>query len=188
MEIRCPECHFEAVNKYGTIQGGKQRYICLACDRQFVFNPDKKRFRNRPKCPTCGKPMHSYMKGSDYVRFRFSDFPNCRTYEKISNVEFEIPSFGLVSKDFNMTRFINAVEGKPVWETFHLAHEELTTVERLLIKNNSKIAENTKLKIRSYIHVLTGFIIFLRSTIKFPKSSKKSDPLYWQYWESINQR
>lgn len=186
MGIQCPECHSDAVNKYGTVHGGKQRYICLACDRQFVANPGRKHFINKPKCPTCGKPMHSYMKGSDYVWFRCSDFPNCRTYEKVSNVEFEIPSFGLVSKDFNMTHFINAVEGKPVWETLHLANGEATTVERILLKNKPEIKEDRKNNICSYIQSLREFIVFLRSTVKIPRSTKSSNAIYWQYWDSIN--
>ena len=69
MNIRCPQCSSEAVNKYGSVGGGKQRYICLVCERQFVVNPDKMQFKNRPDCPKCGKPMHAYMKGPDYIRF-----------------------------------------------------------------------------------------------------------------------
>ena len=85
MDVQCPRCHSEAVNKYGRISSGKQRYICLVCGRQFITSPQKKQFNNRPDCPGCGRPMHSYMKGPDYVRFRCSNYPRCRTFVKSIN-------------------------------------------------------------------------------------------------------
>lgn len=33
---RCPECHSEAVIKYGHIHNGKQRLRCKECGRQFT--------------------------------------------------------------------------------------------------------------------------------------------------------
>ena len=87
MDIQCPQCRSEAINKYGRIAGGKQRYICLVCERQFITNLAKKQFKNRPNCPRCGKPMHSYRQGPDYIRFRCRDYPQCRAYLKISETE-----------------------------------------------------------------------------------------------------
>jgi transposase-like protein len=42
MDISCPHCHSQTVRKNGTIHTGKQKYECLACNRQFVSNPQNK--------------------------------------------------------------------------------------------------------------------------------------------------
>ena len=185
MKIRCPECHSDAVNKYGTISGGKQRFICLVCERQFVANPEKKHFKNRPKCPNCGKPMHSYMKGVDYVRFRCSDFPKCHTYKKVCQAAFEIVQNDFISNEFQIKHFMSAVKGRPVWEAVYLANEEATGVERMLIKHKN-IREDERNKMSTYIKFLTQFIVFLKSEIKVSRSIKKPNAYYWEYWDSIH--
>jgi ssDNA-binding Zn-finger/Zn-ribbon topoisomerase 1 len=38
---------------------------------------------NRPICPTCGLKMHLYMHDAKTLRFRCSDYPDCRSYKKI---------------------------------------------------------------------------------------------------------
>lgn len=185
MSIRCPQCHSEAVNKYGSISGGKQRYICLVCARQFVANPQKKHFINKPRCPKCGKPMHSYMQGPDYIRFRCSDYPRCRTFFKTSEAQFETMQNGMISAEFSLEIFLNTVMGRPSWEALYLANKEATAAERLLIIKKS-MPPDRRQRVDAYIDQIAEFITFVRSTIKIPKTSKKSNPLFWKYWDSID--
>ena len=49
--IQCPRCGSEAYNSYGHTKNGKQRYICLVCNRQFV-NGGKR----QPSFPTTNLP------------------------------------------------------------------------------------------------------------------------------------
>jgi transposase-like protein len=42
MECKCPSCSSSLVKKNGHIHNGKQKYQCLACNRQFVLNPTQK--------------------------------------------------------------------------------------------------------------------------------------------------
>ncbi len=35
----CPQCDSEHIVKNGIRQNGKQNYLCLLCNRQFVKNP-----------------------------------------------------------------------------------------------------------------------------------------------------
>lgn len=184
MDVQCPQCHSEAVNKYGSVSGGKQRYICLVCGRQFIANPAKKQFKNRPSCPRCGKPMHSYMQGPDYIRFRCSEYPRCRTFVKSSEAEFETMQDGMISMDYSLNDFLNEVKGRPSWEVLYLANKEATAAERILIIEQSMI-DSRRRKIATYIELLTEFMTFMRSAAKISRSSKKSNPLFWQYWDSI---
>ncbi len=41
--ITCPACNALMIKKNGHIHNGKQNHQCLACGRQFVLNPEKKR-------------------------------------------------------------------------------------------------------------------------------------------------
>jgi transposase-like protein len=82
--IRCPRCRSEAYYSYGHTKNGKQRYICLVCNRQFVNAESDKAVRLRPGCPFCGKRMHVYMRNLKFIRFRCSTYPRCRGYAKIS--------------------------------------------------------------------------------------------------------
>jgi DNA-directed RNA polymerase subunit RPC12/RpoP len=84
--IHCPKCQSDALNRYGKTANGKKRYLCLVCGRQFITNPVRKTPQERPPCPKCGKPMHCYKREPDLIRFRCSDYPNCRTYVKLSTV------------------------------------------------------------------------------------------------------
>ena len=83
-EKQCPECGSDALNLYGHTKNGKQRYICLVCNRQFIDNHAVRRIDRRPECPKCSKPMHVYMRAGNSVRFRCSDYPECRGYTKIA--------------------------------------------------------------------------------------------------------
>ncbi len=82
-ELRCPVCRSEAVYKYGHIKTGKQRLKCVLCGRQFVLGFARGELKNRPNCPQCGLKMHLYMHDKQGLRFRCSDYPACKTYEKI---------------------------------------------------------------------------------------------------------
>jgi ssDNA-binding Zn-finger/Zn-ribbon topoisomerase 1 len=152
-----------------------------------VANPKNVRFINKPHCPKCKKPMHSYMKGVDYIRFRCSNYPQCKTYLKVHEVEFEIVDAVMISKDLSIEQFLNEVQGKPLWEVFHLANEEAMAAERLLMRAKP-VKKKKRKKISKYIDKLSSFMLFLQSSIKLPRTSKKSNILFWRYWDSINQR
>jgi transposase-like protein len=81
--IRCPKCRSEAYYNYGHTRNGKQRYICLVCDRQFINRDSGNDVQQRPGCPLCGKKMHVYMRGPWEIRFRCSTYPQCRGYAKM---------------------------------------------------------------------------------------------------------
>ena len=82
--INCPRCHSEAYYNYGYTKNGKQRYICLVCNRQFIVGAPGKTIEQRPGCPVCGEKMHVYMRDEKFIRFRCSTYPRCRGYLKIS--------------------------------------------------------------------------------------------------------
>ena len=84
---QCPGCHSEALYKYGKTKTGKQRFLCLICGRQFTKGSSDSRTKNRPRCPNCQKLMHVYKKENNAVRFRCSDYPQCRTFRKIRTGE-----------------------------------------------------------------------------------------------------
>lgn len=66
--IRCPRCRSEAYYNYGHTKNGKQRYICLVCNRQFVNGESGKAVQQRPGCPFYGKRMHVYMRDLNFIR------------------------------------------------------------------------------------------------------------------------
>ena len=80
--ILCPSCNTKAVYKYGRTSAGKQRFLCLACGRQFTPGSRKAVSEGRPACPACGKSMHRYKIEEDAVRFRCSHYPICKTFIK----------------------------------------------------------------------------------------------------------
>ncbi|MDY6910491.1 MAG: zinc-ribbon domain-containing protein [Thermodesulfobacteriota bacterium] len=82
--LRCPRCQSEALYRYGFTPSGKQRYLCVVCQHQFVEHPARKPPEVRPSCPRCGQPMHVYMRRGGVVRFRCTRYPECRTYLKIA--------------------------------------------------------------------------------------------------------
>ncbi len=88
--FECPVCHSQAIYKYGHIKSGKQRFKCLICGRQFILGITQSKIHNRPSCPKCGLKMHLYMRDAKVFRFRCSDYPDCKTYEKILVVKEEI--------------------------------------------------------------------------------------------------
>ncbi len=81
--IKCPRCKAESFNLYGKTQNGKQRYICLACNRQFILNSKNASMGPRPACPICQKKMHVYVREESFIRFRCSDYPACKGFVKI---------------------------------------------------------------------------------------------------------
>ena len=80
--IQCPRCQSEAYYSYGHLRNGRQRYICLVCNRQFTNAESPRDVLQRPECPLCGKKMHVYMRNGRRIRFRCSDYPQCRGYSK----------------------------------------------------------------------------------------------------------
>lgn len=81
--VTCPRCGSDAHYKYGKTRGGKERYLCLACNRQYVTSPERQVPVKRPLCPACGKPMHVYMRDQGHTRYRCMDYPECRTFLKL---------------------------------------------------------------------------------------------------------
>jgi ssDNA-binding Zn-finger/Zn-ribbon topoisomerase 1 len=83
--VFCPRCRADAIYRYGKTGTGKKRYLCQVCRRQFSLKrSDRLGALERPACPTCGKPMHVYMRHGGMLRFRCSDYPSCRTFLKIA--------------------------------------------------------------------------------------------------------
>jgi ssDNA-binding Zn-finger/Zn-ribbon topoisomerase 1 len=81
--VFCPRCRSEAIYRYGKTVNGRKRYLCQVCRRQFSLKrPGRLEAEERPACPTCGKPMHVYMRKGCCIRFRCADYPNCRTFFK----------------------------------------------------------------------------------------------------------
>lgn len=83
VNLKCPVCASEAVYKYGHVKTGKQRLRCVLCGRQFVLGFARHELRDRPTCPLCGLKMHLYMHDKKALRFRCSDYPDCKSYKKI---------------------------------------------------------------------------------------------------------
>lgn len=47
--MNCPTCHSEKIVKNGSIHNGKKKFLCQACGRQFVENPQQKTIGNETK-------------------------------------------------------------------------------------------------------------------------------------------
>ena len=94
-DLKCPVCASEAVYKYGHVKTGKQRLRCIMCGRQFVLGFSRPEPNNRPLCSKCGRTMHLYMHSKQAVRFRCSDYPDCKSYKKIPFKQ-EAPSHGML--------------------------------------------------------------------------------------------
>ena len=84
-DIRCPACDADVHYRYGRTKSGKKRYLCLICNRQFVLNSSWRIIADRPDCPNCGQSMHVYMRNDNYIRFRCSRYPDCRSFVKMAN-------------------------------------------------------------------------------------------------------
>jgi transposase-like protein len=82
--IQCPRCHADAIYGYGHVRNGKQRYLCLLCNRQFITERMHPIVAQRPTCPLCGGKMHVYMRSADHVRFRCAAYPACRGFRKLA--------------------------------------------------------------------------------------------------------
>jgi transposase-like protein len=81
----CPRCGADAIYAYGRTGNGKQRFLCLLCNRQFVEGL-KKKVVDRPVCPACQVGMHVYKHEDTTVRFRCPNYPRCRIYLRSDNL------------------------------------------------------------------------------------------------------
>lgn len=81
--IRCPSCAGEICYRYGRSPTGKQKWVCVLCGRQFTEDSERVSPADRPRCPECGRPMHVYMRGKAFVRFRCAHYPECKGFVKI---------------------------------------------------------------------------------------------------------
>jgi transposase-like protein len=82
-KIKCPRCSADSFNRYGKTANGKQRYICLVCNRQFAADSRRVNGKTRPLCPICGKKMHVYVTEKDATRYRCSNYPECKSFVKV---------------------------------------------------------------------------------------------------------
>jgi transposase-like protein len=82
--FKCPACSSEALYRYGHVHSGRQRYKCIVCGRQFLLGSERHELKTRPACPSCGLAMHVYKREMRVLRFRCSDYPDCKGYTKIS--------------------------------------------------------------------------------------------------------
>ena len=80
--LRCPRCQSDVLYSYGRIRNGKQRYLCVLCNRQFVPDRSKPPITDRPNCPQCGGNMHVYRHEQHSIRFRCARYPSCKGYAK----------------------------------------------------------------------------------------------------------
>ncbi len=78
--VSCPLCNLEAVYRYGKTKTGKQRFVCLMCGRQFSYGAKKQEVQGKPKCHKCGDTMHLYKIEDETIRFRCSNYPECKTF------------------------------------------------------------------------------------------------------------
>lgn len=81
-EVKCDSCNSDALYRYGKIRNGKQRFICLMCGKQFAPGATKLEVKGKPLCPECGRPMHLYKIEGEIIRFRCSEYPECKTFKK----------------------------------------------------------------------------------------------------------
>ncbi len=81
--VGCPRCGSDAVYRYGKTTQGRQRFRCLICGRQFVDRQARAELVDRPTCPVCGQKMHIYRQDRDFVRFRCSGYPGCKSFLKL---------------------------------------------------------------------------------------------------------
>ncbi len=81
-KILCPMCKSDAVYKYGKTKTGKQRYLCMLCNKQFTLN-GKQNSHEYISCELCGNKMYVYMRDNDkkIIRFRCSNYPKCKNYK-----------------------------------------------------------------------------------------------------------
>jgi transposase-like protein len=83
--LTCPTCESDALYRYGFSKGGRQRFLCLLCGRQFVPHaPATVPLRGRPACPLCGSATHIYRREPECIRLRCSLYPGCRGYHKVA--------------------------------------------------------------------------------------------------------
>lgn len=82
-QLICPGCGFDSFYRYGRTASGNQRFLCLACGRQFTAGGRRADKPARPSCPRCGKAMYVYRREEGLIRYRCSGYPECRTYEKM---------------------------------------------------------------------------------------------------------
>ncbi|MBZ0154659.1 MAG: topoisomerase DNA-binding C4 zinc finger domain-containing protein [Alphaproteobacteria bacterium] len=81
--VKCPFCDSEAVYRYGRAWTGKQRFLCLLCEKQFTVGSGRVILRNKPPCPACGRAMHLYKREGEFLRLRCAGYPECKTFMKM---------------------------------------------------------------------------------------------------------
>ena len=88
INLNCPQCGGRAVYRYGKYHD-LQKYACIHCGRQFVPGHERILLEPRPFCKQCGKKMHLYKETDQYIQFRCSAYPQCRTFLKITKKRME---------------------------------------------------------------------------------------------------
>jgi ssDNA-binding Zn-finger/Zn-ribbon topoisomerase 1 len=80
---RCPNCGSDAYYRYGKAKNGRERRLCLVCNRQYVFNGSMNDHPDRPKCPVCNEPMYVYQLHATFIRYRCRHYPACKNIVKV---------------------------------------------------------------------------------------------------------
>jgi|GEM_PF-777325 len=85
--VQCPACGSDAVYRYGRTRHDKQRFQCLICRRQFSLDSTRQGIACKPICPNCDRPMHVYKREGRSIRFRCANYPHCRVYCKLQQLQ-----------------------------------------------------------------------------------------------------
>lgn len=100
IKITCPRCQSSNLFKFGKDKFGNQKYQCKDCKRQFSPASLKKRkLRNYPRCPLCGK--------GTFIHHNYTNYINYRCNDKKCNQSLLVPKPTAISPASNCT-----VEGK----------------------------------------------------------------------------
>ena len=91
----------------------------------------------------------------------------------------------MISEDYRIERFFDAIEGKTFTEAITLANIEATEAERHLIQGKNKQNLNNHENIE-YVENLKEFISFIRCSVMRNRISKdKCHKLFNSYLESV---
>ena len=91
----------------------------------------------------------------------------------------------MISEDYRIERFFDAIEGKTYTEAITLAEMEATEAERHLIQSKNKPHLNSHENIE-YVENLKEFILFIRCSVMRNRISKdKCHKLFNSYIESV---
>ncbi len=84
IDAQCPRCRSSVVCRQNNEQQkGSYKYLCLACSKEFIWDPHSPQALEQVACFRCGAPMELYMLESDAVRFKCEHHHGSPTIERI---------------------------------------------------------------------------------------------------------